>query len=59
MLEEALEDSSYSDTYNALHHKWMVEEIRWIVIAANIFDVRQTVNAKATAVTASLLNMDI
>ena len=59
MFEEALEDSNYSDIYNALHHRWTVEEIGWIAIAANIFDVRQTVNAKATVVTASLLNMEI
>jgi hypothetical protein len=47
------------DIYNALQQQWETEDIPWIAISATIFDIRPTVNSKATAATATLLDMDV
>jgi hypothetical protein len=56
-FEVVRQEQRFLDISDALRQQWEAEKIPWITIGATIFDIRPTVNSKATAATAALLDI--
>jgi hypothetical protein len=58
-FEVLCQDQTFLDINEALRQRWETENIPWIAIGATIFDFKPTVNSKATAATATLLEIEV